>query len=242
MNLIEITAPRRSGHHAIMSWVVENLTGIKVDNWNYRVTVVGDSKFVALNEGNDWVDRGIQLLKELKHPIDTLMINYEDSEPNYSLVYEKKFYKGKFYSENFIGYPVQNSFKFLIIRDFYNNIASRYHANSRNYFPHSYGEEFINTWKSIARDIVNKNYSYIKFEDWLNNPEKRNQFMLEVFNVCDRVGIHNINGTTSSFGEHKNVMNRFGMVELPEDVKDLIRKDNELHYLIGALGYQYKEI
>jgi hypothetical protein len=66
--------------------------------------------------------------------------------------------------------------------------------------------------------------------------------MLEVFNVYDRVGIDNINGTTSSFGEHKNVMNRFNMVELPEEIKDLIRKDNELHYLIGALGYEYKEI
>jgi len=51
-----------------------------------------------------------------------------------------------------------------------------------------------------------------------------------------------MNGTSSSFGEHKNVLNRFDMVDLPEDVKEIIRKDNELHYLIGALGYKYREI
>jgi hypothetical protein len=242
MNLIEITAPRRSGHHAIMSWVVQNLTGVKVENWNYRVTVIGNSNFCSLNEANEWVERGTQLLKELNNPIKTLMLNYEDADPNYSLVYDKNFYKGKFYSANFIGNEIQNSFKFLIIRDFYNNIASRYHASLSGKFPHKYGEEFIKTWKDIAREIVNKNHHYIKFEDWLTNSEKRNQFMIDVFGVCDRVGIDNISGTHSSFGEQKNLMNRYDMVELPDYIKDLIRKDNELHYLIGALGYQYKDI
>jgi hypothetical protein len=242
MNLIEITAPRRSGHHAMMSWVVENLTRVKISHWDYRVTVVGDSNFCVLNEGNEWIDRGIQLLEELKSPIDTLMINYEDGDPNYSLVYSNNFYKGKFHSANFLNKKITNSYKMLFIRDFYNNIASRYHANSSGHFPHSYTEEFIESWKGIARDIINKKYHFIKYEDWLTNSEIRNKFLLDVFGVCDTVGVKNLKGTGSSFGEHKNVMNRFDMVELPEEVKNLIRKDNELHYLIGALGYEYKEI
>jgi len=37
-------------------------------------------------------------------------------------------------------------------------------------------------------------------------------------------------------------LNRFDPTIIPEDVKKLIREDNELHYLIGALGYTYREI
>lgn len=32
------------------------------------------------------------------------------------------------------------------------------------------------------------------------------------------------------------------MVELPESVKEMIKKDDELNYLIGALGYEYKKL
>ena len=46
----------------------------------------------------------------------------------------------------------------------------------------------------------------------------------------------------NSFGTFNGVTKRDEEFPIPEDVKDLIRKDNELHYLIGALGYQYKEI
>jgi hypothetical protein len=242
MNLIEITATRRSGHHAMMSWVVENLTRVKVSHWHYKVTVVGDSQFCVLNEGNEWIERGIQLLEELKSPINTLMINYEDGDPDYSLVYNNHFYKGKFYTVNFLNKKITNSYKILFIRDFYNNIASRYHANISNHFPHSYKGDFIDSWKKIAREIVENKYHFLKYEDWLISKEKRNDFLLKTFNVNETIGIENMNGTSSSFGEHKNVLNRFDMVDLPEDVKEIIRKDNELHYLIGALGYKYREI
>ena len=45
------------------------------------------------------------------------------------------------------------------------------------------------------------------------------------------------NQTSWKFGE-----NTYYYANIPEEIKDLIRKDNELHYLIGALGYEYKEI
>lgn len=242
MNLIEITANRRSGHHVMMSWIVENLTRVRIADWNYRVTVVGNSNLCILNEGNEWTERGIKLLKELKSPIDTLMINYEDADPNYSLVFEKNFYRGKFYSGEFLNKKITNSYKMIFIRDFYNTMASRYHASTKNTFPHSYDKEFIESWKSIAKEVISKKCHFLKYEDWLTNEEKRNEFLLNVFNINEIVGIKNLKGTDSSFGEHNNVLNRFDMVSLPDHIKTLIREDNELHYLIGALGYKYREI
>jgi len=50
-----------------------------------------------------------------------------------------------------------------------------------------------------------------------------------------------VKGTPSSFGDNK-VIDRFSQIQISEETKDLIRKDNELHHLIGTLGYEYKEI
>jgi len=55
-------------------------------------------------------------------------------------------------------------------------------------------------------------------------------------------GIEGIRGTQSSFVENKDLEKRFEQVEIPEETKEIIRKDSELHYLIGRLGYEYKSI
>ena len=49
-----------------------------------------------------------------------------------------------------------------------------------------------------------------------------------------------INGRGSSFDD-KNFNQRHLQIDLPEETKELISRDSELHYLIGALGYEYKK-
>lgn len=243
MKLIEIVSARRSGHHAVMSWVIENLTGIRIDNWDHRLTVVANSGMAAINEGNtenDWV---LHLLSQLKSPVKSVLINYEDTKVDYSLFTKSRQYQGKFNFEKILDRDVIDSHRFLVIRDFYNCISSRYHANITNHFPHTYDLGFIELWKNHARAVLNENVHYIKFEDWLISPEKRNEFMKDTFGAFDVVkDLSKVNGTTSSFNERKNVLKRSDMVNLPNDIKELIRKDSELHYLIGALGYEYKQI
>ena len=81
----------------------------------------------------------------------------------------------------------------------------------------------------------------MKFEDWLTNQEIRENFLFENFGLKDRYKLTKIQGTQSSFGDIENVDKRFEGLVIPDETLDLISKDSELHYLIGALGYEYKK-
>ena len=100
---------------------------------------------------------------------------------------------------------------------------------------------YINKWKSSAINFNSNNFISLKFEDWLNNKVMRDEFIKKIINTGE-IYDNKVKGTHSSFGNNTNTSNRFDMVEIPEETKELIRKDTELHYLIGALGYGYKEI
>ena len=45
----------------------------------------------------------------------------------------------------------------------------------------------------------------------------------------------------ASSSDDKNFNQRHLQIDLPEETKELISRDSELHYLIGALGYEYKK-
>ena len=138
----------------------------------------------------------------------------------------------------------------IVIRDFYNLLASRLKANENKIFKKwndnvhllEVGEHFTFRWKSHANACLYNNTPYLRFEDWLNHKEVREEFLYKNFGLIDNFGIKNVFGTISSFGSHDGVQDRSKQMEFPEEIKELIRKDNELHYLIGALGYEYKEI
>ena len=241
-DIIEVLSMRRSGHHAIMAWLAENLTGLKLHSWDYRLTVMGSSEFFILNEANLWQKNAQQLLNGFDNPPKTLMVNYEDSITTYSIFGPNNHYYGKMNLRSVWGIEPKNSSRFLIIRNFYNLISSRYHANISSHYGHTYDKEFIELWKENARAVLNNSIPYIKFEDWLTSKEIRNQFLIDNFSVCERISTENIKGTGSSFKESKNVLDRHKMVDLPDSVKEMIKKDDELNYLIGALGYEYKKL
>ena len=80
--------------------------------------------------------------------------------------------------------------------------------------------------------------SYIRFEDWLINKHIRDKFIFENFGVRDRYGLDGVFGSRSSFSSVNNLQERHKELNLSEEMKDLIKSDNELNYLISELNYK----
>ena len=249
MKIYEFLALSRSGHHTVVNWVIKNTIGVQCD-WTYKLTEFGTNGLFYLNEANHDIPLSFQFINEKKDKIKKLYLNYEDTPASYTLFNNEKEYKGPM-SMNIDGINHTDFVRrVIIVRDFYNLLSSRLKANEKIMFkkrdgsPHLFqvSEKFIYRWKSHAKSCLYNNTPYLKFEDWLNNKDVREQFLYENFGLFDNYGIKDIAGTDSSFDSHKGVENRINQIEIPEEIKELIKKDNELHYLMGALGYEYKEI
>jgi hypothetical protein len=249
MKLIEITALCRSGHHAVMNWIVRSITGQQC-TWSHKMNLL-ENGFRILSEANHDIPLSYKFIEEQLSETSILIAGYEDTPWNYSIFSNDNIYRGPLSLNKARSYGFDNLLKIVIIRDFYSNLSSRIKSNNNKKMknwtdgsPHLFdvGKDYIDRWKNIARACVIGKVSYIKFEDWLSDEQKRREFLETNFSVKDMYGTVEIIGTSSSFENIHNVKDRTGQVEIPEEIKELIRKDNELHYLIGALGYQYKEI
>lgn len=212
---------------------------------------MSDTDVYFLGEANHDIPLSYQLIEENKDEIGTLLVGYEDTPSDYTVFREDRIFRGPKSLEFSIKYNFNHKNRIIFIRDFFNNLASRVKSNQKQIFtkwdtgnPHFFDveEKFIFRWKSQARACVENKVNYFKFEDWLENKELREQFLVDNFGLKDIFGINSVEGTVSSFGETKHVKNRFDSDLLSDETKQLIRKDNELHYLIGKLGYEYKEI
>ena len=178
-----------------------------------------------------------------------LFLSYENSELDYSILNTEK----KYFFPTSIDLECIKNFHYnrriIILRNFYNNLASRLKANQENIvlsrdgevLQWDVGQNFVDQWKNNAKNILNNNFHGIKYEDWMVDKSKRNEFLNKVFGV-DEFFDNKVLGTHSSFGDIENVNKRHKQIEIPNDIKELIKKDNELHYLMGKLGYEYLEI
>jgi len=240
----------RSGHHTIINWILKNMVGFQCD-WKYKLNCMGDTNVFFLGEANHDIPLSYKMVDENYESIKTLLVGYEDTPSDYTVFRDDRVFVGINSLENLNKYDIDYKGRVLFIRDFYNNLTSRIKSNEKKIFlkwdtgtPHLFNieEKFINIWKSQARGCIENKINYLKFEDWLDHKEIRDKFLYNNFNLKDIHDIKTIRGTTSSFGSNENVKNRFDSSIIPESTKKLIREDNELHYLIGALGYEYKEI
>jgi hypothetical protein len=242
MNLTETIALRRSGHHVVMSWFIKNLIGQA--SWDYQVTVQRGTKTIIWNDGG-YGEHELELYKEIGFVPDNIFINYEDKLSNFSFFQKNDTYIGPLGFNKYEEFNFVNSKRILIIRDFYNNLCSRITKNKKQERQMIVDGEFIEMWKNHAKSIVNNEVHHIKYEDWLTNNEIRLKFLQDVFGTKEIVKKEQANGTMSSFEGESNTndyLNRFDPSIIPDDTKKLIREDNELHYLMGKLGYDYKEI
>lgn len=241
MKILEICAAARSGHHAMVNWVVKNISGYEYEMGN-KLKVLPNGVYY-INEGNHDKNLTLDYIESFsKNNGRTLLISYENTHPNYTVLNENERYIGPMSINNQNIYNFDENYRIVFIRNFYNNIASRIQDNNNSILNNqpikwNVTESFFTMWKEQAKYAIEGKCLFLKYEDWVTSKEKRNEFMKsltkhgELFN-------NKVSGTHSSFND-TNIMNRWKSVEFPKEVKDLIRNDNELHYLMGAIGYDY---
>jgi len=244
MNVYEFIGASRSGHHAVINWAFKNLCGSEYD-MHGKFKENKESGLYYINEANLDLRLINDYLPKISNNCECLFLSYENSQSDFSLFSPNFKYKGPLdFKSPFFSKKPDSRKRIILIRDFYNNLASRIKANlnniSANVPLHPSGDvsiNFINMWKSYARDIVNNRCYSIKFEDWISNKEVRVKFLHDVFGINELYDSSNITGTISSFGNDE-VTNRINQIEIDDNIKNIINSDTELKDLVEALGYK----
>lgn len=250
MKIFEFIANCRSGHHSIYNWIIRNKIGFQY-GWEYKFAALGDAGLFHLSEANHDIHLSFKFIEESLPNIDTLFVGYEDTFWDYTIFSDDNTFRGPQSLKDYKKYSMDYQGRIIFIRNFYSNLASRVKSNENKLFGkwddtglHIFdtGEKYIERWKSQARACVENKVIFLKFEDWVKNKKVREDFLLNNFGLKDIYGIDGIEGTRSSFEKRDKVLSRIEEIELPEETKNLIRNDSELHYLIGKMGYDYIKI
>jgi hypothetical protein len=246
MKILEVFGLARSGHHAMINWVLKNLCG-EESPMEWKLSILKNG-MVYINEGNLDKDATLKYIEEQKDILRGLLISYENCVTNFTILNNNEVYSGPLSINNKNLEEFSNNYRIVFIRNFYDNLASRIKSNENNlskdregnFIPWNVDEKFIEDWKNHAKEIINEKCVSLKFEDWLSSVNIRNNFMTRIIGHGE-IYDNKVKGTQSSFND-KDVYDRISKVNIPEKTRDLIRKDSELHYLIGKLGYDYKKI
>ena len=254
MKIIETIGNARSGHHAMLNWIISNLCGQQVQNWGaYNMTYLANSTLAIFDEVNYNPGLHLEWLKD-QEDHKTIILNYVDALPNYTAVYgENQIFKGPYAYNKSLGFTSEHKGRILMIRDFYTNLLSRLKGNqvglqkivdtigsvTDKTFEFDVSPRFIDIWKSQAKACVENQISYIKYEDWMSNKEIRQKFLWDNFQVKEQFNNASIKGTDSSYksGEKRNDISL-----IPDNLRQIIKEDKELHELVEALGYENMEI
>lgn len=247
MKIFEIFGLSRSGHHAMTNWLIKNMCGYECEMlWKLNIMQNG---VYYINEGNLDQDLTMKYIEEQKEKIRMLVISYENCDTNFSILNDKKIYTGPLSINNENVKSFSNNYRIIFLRDFYNNLASRIMSNQKKLSktregdiqPWNIGESFIGKWKNHARNFDTNDFISLKYENWLTDKNLRNIFMGKI-NGVNELYDNKVRGTHSSFDNSNDILNRIDQINLPNDIKDLLKSDNELHYLMGKVGYDYKKL
>ena len=219
-----IYSMQRSGHHAIIFWLIENMGGYtkKIDNCSY------------------WNDE-----KELYYYNDCNHVPFQK---------KKKFNICLRSYEDILDLPnesANNSVKIIILRDFVNMIISRYkkfgtQLGFNNYYLQNL-ESIIGMWKAQAKDIINQRAIGILYNKWVIDKEYRDDISKKLgFENLDKTDYVPTMGDGSSFCGMRLEMNkdsynqRFDKLMLPASMVAKIRLDRELAELhVKLFGKNY---
>ena len=241
-DLIEISAIKRSGHHAMMGWIVKNLYGLQPE-FGWKLEFVANSGLWIWNDVTDYEEHGNELFfNRLDKTLKVLMVNYEDVNPNYSFFHSSSIYHGPRYFEKYENISIKNSKRFYLIRNFYDCLSSRRKQTIDNIHPIDYKKNYVDIWKRQAKAVLENPKNSLRFEDLVLDLPVCEEFLFNHFGISQKFRIDEVKGRNSSFGDDKNYMNRLDQSSLEEDLIEIIKNDNELHYLIGKLGYKFKAI
>lgn len=247
MKIIEVFGLSRSGHHAIINWILKNLCGFESE-MKWKLDLLNGMGVVYINEANLDIEMTFKYIQDHYKNTKYLVLSYENCEQNYTILNEKKLYDSPTCVYLPVEVNIEQVYRITVLRDFYNNLASRLKVNKENKVKYRDGtifqwdveEKFISLWKSYARNSLNGTNNFIKFEDWYLDNEIRKKFLKETLGI-NQLYDNKVKGTHSSFGDDK-YLDRFDVKEVPNKTKKLIEEDSELHYLIGALRYEYKSV
>lgn len=240
--LIEISAPKRSGHHAFMGWIVKNLYGLQPD-FGWKLEFVMNSGLWIWNDVTDFEDHGKNLFfNALNDSLKVLMVNYEDEDPEYSFFNSSLIYHGPKYFDKFSNFKIIGSNRIYFIRNFYDCLSSRIIQTKNKIHPMEFRKKYIEIWKKQAKVVLKNPKNSLRYEDLILDLPICESFLFDNFGIQQRFKIRDVRGRISSFGDDKNYLNRFDISLLDNDLIEMIKGDNELHYLFGKLGYEYIEL
>jgi hypothetical protein len=156
-NYFYVTGVRRSGNHAIQTW----LTG-----------VVGEP-FVKLNYTPTLWDKRLALFKEEYKGPETSLI--QGAEEAHSI---------RFVMPNAVNLIVENRKQILILRHPYNNFASLVRFSPTHFKPKN-ARRFINLWTRYAMEFIGATSALpdkvcVCYDTWFNSEQERQRIAVEL--------------------------------------------------------------
>jgi len=241
IKFIEVYGLRRSGNHAILTWLINNLNTEESNNYEpaYLIAPTPELGFISqylgdvihINDvGSNWALNNGKYLNGLIDAyvsigMKTVILSYEDRPYNASFLN--------------VGYSfLKNSTKIVITRDIKSIFASRVMG----------GHSFFNINKTILETWLkneNSDCTKIRYEDWLTSRSYRDD-------TSTNLGLQNIDithivstaGGGSSFKDQTTglidkdkLLNRYKSFEFTKEVQDLlnspevIQKRKEIGYI-----------
>lgn len=220
---------RRSGNHAILEWLIQNIGGPANRNIIKETRIIQCGRAVYMNEINTYPSHDELDLdcRFCKSAFENLIVSYEDVPTDYTLL------------------NAGNTQQIVILRDIFNLFASRYKQAQK--FPGNkhiqnnvlrLDEKAIEVWKQHA----NSNALIIIFERWIESKEYRDS-------ICEQLGIknHDITDTMTEFGGGSSftgrkkptvdeLKSRAKMVNLSQEIVDRLNQ-TDIKELRKRLGF-----
>lgn len=214
----------RSGNHAIIFWIINNFGGYDQE------TAIENVLYTSKNNH-------ICFVNNFNHKVHNSPINIPESYINTIVSFEDH-------------YVTQISdTDLIIIRDFYNTLASRYKLwkpylgiKDQQYI-HTI-DDFILYWKNLANHALYSN-KYIYYNSWLFDQNYRNTVMNKFFDynndIDNTIFVPGV-GVGSSYAGKKlesdktKYLSRYHETDMPEEWKQRILSDTEIDNLCLSLG------
>ena len=228
MNLIEFTGMKRSGNHAIILWLLRNLaqsTELNIITHQSTYSIDNCIFFNCLNHNkldkNHDKEKRLEIENEIKkRTYDWYILSYEDC------------HIGTKY--NWLPYKFDKTYKFSIVRDIHNLLASRLKKSNDFYKQTKKIDHDMEIYPSFFEHYIShkKWNNIICYDTWLKSKGYRDD-ICKIFNVENldcRIGGLEFGGGSSFVASNidivENLLNRKSMYKIPDKYLNKIKELN----------------
>lgn len=222
---------RRSGNHAVLEWLLKNISKNKNRNVVKKDRVIQYDNSAYINECNTYhthEELNIDILF-CRKAFENLVLTYEDVPTTYKLV-------------------SGSDKNIVIVRNINNLFASRRkkgqeYGHSYDFGPMHIDEKAVNIWKQHINVGLNGEATLIHFEKWVANKEYRDSICrsLNIVNLDNTNTVTSFGGGSSFSGKKKptikELKSRSEQIDLPKQVQarleqpDIIELQHKLNNL-----------